>query len=86
MASSNEKSSAATKDKKSPPPFYIEGILRDTKEKKETAGADHPAPLLSAPTTGISGTPSGLHMSSLTTPANSFISRPFPGTLPLLSC
>ena len=88
MASSNEESSAATKDKKSPPPFYIEGILRDTKEKKEPAGlgAEQPVPLLSAPTTCMSGAPSGLHVSSLTTPASSFISRPFPGTYLWLSC
>ena len=79
MASGNEESSAATKDKKSPPPFYIEGILRDTKEKKEPIGAEQPVPLLSAPTTCMSGAPSGLHVSSLSTPASSFISKPFPG-------
>lgn len=81
MASSNEVSStAATKDKKSPPPFYIEGILRDTKEKKEPVGAEQPVPHLSTSTTCVSGAPLGLHVSSLTTPASSFVSRPFPGT------
>lgn len=80
MASSNEELPAATKEKRSPPPFYIEGILRDTREKKEAeqpTGADH----LTLPRTHTSGAPSGLQMASLTSPANSFISRPFPGTL-----
>jgi len=82
MASSDKGSPAATKDKKSPPSFYIEGILRDTKERKEgeqLKRSSHPASLLPASTTYTSMAPSRLQVSSLTSPVNSFISTPFPG-------
>ena len=82
MASS-EDLSAVSKAKRSPPPFYIEGILRDTKEKKEgeqPVAPVYPATLLPASTTCISGAPSRLHVSTLTSPGP-FISRPFPGML-----
>lgn len=87
MASSNEESpaaAAAAKDKRSPPPFHIEGILRGTKEKKEgeqPTGASNPASLLPAPISSRSTAPSRLQMSPLSSPVNSFISRPFPGRI-----
>ena len=83
MASSNEESPAAARDKRSPPPFYIEGILRDTKEKKEgeqSTEADSTASLLPAPVSCTSRTPK-LQVSPLSNPASGFIARPFPGTI-----
>ena len=84
MASSNEESPAAAKDKRSPPPFYIEGILRDIREKKEgeqSTEADSTASLLSAPVSCTSNTSSKLQTSPLSNPASGFIARPFPGII-----
>ena len=75
MASSGgQPSSASMESKRSPPPFYIEGILRDSKEKKD----DSQQGSFQAQLTPISPAtmPPRLHVSS---PISSYMARPFSG-------
>jgi len=75
MASSGgQPSSASVEGKRSPPPFYIEGILRDAKEKKndEQQGSFQPQVTPISPAT----LPPRL---SATSPISSYMARPFSG-------